>query len=499
MTVTTASAHAVPTTVPREPDRAVAVSTVSQLGARVLHLALNVASSVILIRYMGPDHYGDYVRVIAVTGWVGLLSEFGLNKVGVRHAARDDGSTGAVIGTVMGTRAVLSLGAAAIAQLTLLPLHASAAVHLAALVASLMFVFDGLFATVVVFQVTLKQHYEAGVRVLMEIVELAILLALVASGAGLVALVSAPVVGSAAGAAIGYALARARFGLRLSYDRTLAWSLVRSAAPIVPAIMIGVLTLKLDSLMVAALRPRHEVGLYGAAYQPMEYALNAVTVVAFPFFPLLARSYGRDPAAFLRSYRHATEAVLAFVLPITAITLVLAGPMVTAVYQPAWSGSAAPMRVLSIALVFMALSAWNGFVLLAANRQRLTIRYGAAALVVSLVTCAVLLPTVGYMGGAIAAVVANVVSTVWSLGLLRRQVGVVVSPQRVLRVVGANAAMGGAAAGLVAVGVPWWAAGGLALATYPVLLSAFGVMTLRTATELVRRRREPVAAAGGAA
>lgn len=498
MTVTTASARTVPTTVPSEPDRAVAVSTVSQLGARVLHLALNVASSVILIRYMGPDHYGDYVRVIAVTGWVGLLSEFGLNKVGVRHAARDDASTGAVIGTVMGTRAVLSIAAAAIAQLTLLPLHASAAVHLAALVASLMFVFDGLFATVVVFQVTLKQHYEAGVRVLMEIVELAILLTLVASGAGLVALVSAPVVGAAAGSAIGYGLARARFGLRLAFDRRLAWELVRSAAPIVPAIMIGVLTLKLDSLMVAALRPRHEVGLYGAAYQPMEYALNAVTVVAFPFFPLLARSYGRDPAAFLRSYRHATEAVLAFVLPITAVTVVLASPMVKAVYEPVWAGSAAPMRVLSIALVFMALSAWNGFVLLAGNRQRMTIRYGAAAMLISLVSCAILLPTIGYMGGAIAAVIANVVSAVWSLRLLHRHLGVAVSPRRILRVVSANAALGGIAAGLIAAGVPWWAAGGASLATYPLLLSVFGVMTLRTATDLIRRR-PAVATAGGTA
>jgi O-antigen/teichoic acid export membrane protein len=210
---------------------------------------------------MGPDRFGDYVRVIAVTGWVGLLSEFGLNKVGVRHAAREENSAGGVVGTVMGTRLVLSVGATAVAQLMLLPLHASATVHVAALVASLMFVCDALFATIVVFQVTLKQHYEAGVRVLMEIVELAILVTLVVRHAGLVALVSAPVFGAAVGCVIAYFVARARFQLRLSFDRRLAVELLRTAAPIVPAVMIGVLTLKLDSLMVAALRPQHEVGL----------------------------------------------------------------------------------------------------------------------------------------------------------------------------------------------------------------------------------------------
>lgn len=495
MTVTTASAGTVPTTVPREPDRAVAVSTVSQLGARSLHLALNVASSVILVRYMGPDHYGDYVRVIAVTGWVGLLSEFGLNKVGVRHAAREDGSAGVVVGTVMGTRAVLSVAAAAVAQLTLLPLHATATVHIAALVASLMFVFDGFFATVVVFQVTLKQHYEAFVRVFMEIIELSVLLLLVANGAGLVALVSAPVVGGAVGAVVAYVVARSRFALQLSFSRALAWELLRTSAPIVPAIMIGVLTLKLDSLMVAALRPRPEVGLYGAAYQPMEYALNAITVVALPFFPLLARAYGRDAAAFLRSYRHATEAVLAFILPVTTITLIAATPMVKAVYQPVWAGSARPMRVLSVALVFMALSAWNGFVLLAGNRQRMTIRYGAAALVISTIACLVLLPTIGYVGGAVAALVANVVSATWSTVLLRRELDLRLSPLRIVRVVTANGLMGGAGLLLMALGVPWWAACMCALAAYPVLLSLSGVMDVRDAAALLRRRR-PVVAGG---
>jgi O-antigen/teichoic acid export membrane protein len=396
----------------------------------------------------------------------------------------------------MGTRLVLSIGAAAIAQLMLLPLHASATVHVAALVASLMFVCDALFATIVVFQVTLKQHYEAGVRVLMEIVELAILITLVVRHAGLVALVSAPVFAAAVGCAIAYFVARARFQLRLSFDRHLAAELLRTAAPIVPAIMIGVLTLKLDSLMVAALRPQHEIGLYGAAYQPIEYAFNAVTVVALPFFPMLARSHGRNRQEFVKAYTVGTEALLAFVLPVTAITLVVANPMVRSVYAAQWNGSAAPLRLLSIALVLMALSAWNGFVLLSADRQRMAIRYGVAAVLVSLVACAVLLPTVGYIGGAVAAIIANVVSATWSLMLLRRHVRVTVAPQRVLRLLAANLGLAGVTLGLLVAGLPWWAAAGLGLATYPFLLSALHVLRLRYLASLVRTRSPLVAAEG---
>lgn len=447
---------------------------------------------------MGPDRYGDYVRVIAVTSWVGLFSEFGLTKIGVRDAAREEGRAGAVVGTVMGTRLVLSLAAAGIAQAILVPLHATATVHVAALVASLLFVSDALFSTIVVFQVSLKQHYEAGMRVAMEVVELAILITLIVHHAGLVALVAAPVVAGAVGCSAGYAVARRRFGLQLSFDARLARSMVRSAAPIVPAIMIGVLTVKLDSLMVAALRPRHDVGLYGAAYQPVEYAFNAVAVVALPFFPILARSHRRNGAEFLQAYRRGTECVLAFVLPITGLALVAGTPVVAAVYDHSWLGSAAPLRLLSVALIFMALSAWNGFVLLAADRQRMSLVYGVAAFVVSFVLCLVLIPTVGFMGGAIAAVAANVMSATWSTVLVHRHAHVSTDPGRILRVVLGAALLAGIAAGLRVAGVVWWAACSVGLASYPFWLSALGLISPRRLWHSVRRGN-PALAVGGAA
>jgi O-antigen/teichoic acid export membrane protein len=211
---------------------------------------------------------------------------------------------------------------------------------------------------------------------------------------------------------------------------------------------------------------------------------------------MLARSHGRNRQEFVKTYAVGTEALLAFILPVTAITLVLANPMVRSVYAAQWNGSAAPLRLLSIALVLMALSAWNGFVLLSADRQRMTIRYGVAAMLVSLAACAVLLPTVGYIGGAVAAIIANVVSATWSLALLRRHVQVTPAPQRILRVFAANVGLAAVVLGLTLVGVPWWVAAGIGLAVYPLLLSALRVLKLRYLASLVRTR-SPLVAAGG--
>jgi O-antigen/teichoic acid export membrane protein len=462
-------------------SRKIAISTVAQLGAKGVHLVLNVVSTVVLIRYMGPTRYGDYIKVITVTSWAGLLSEFGLTKLAVREVAREAASVPPVVGTVIVVRLVLSVAAAAFVQLILLAIGASAVVHAAALVMSTAFVLESLLATVIVFHVSLRQQYEAVVRLVMEAVELTVLLVLVAHHAQLVALVSAPVFGAIAGAVFAYALARRRFALRLSFDATRVRHLLREAAPIVPAIMVGVLTVKFDGFMVAALRSRHDAGLYGAAFQPIEYAFLAITVVAYPFFPLLARWHGTDRLQFEKVYRRGTEALLAFVLPIPVVLAIVAGPLVTAVYRPEWSASATPLRVLAIALVPMSVSAWHGFVLLAGDRQRVTIRYGVVALATTVVLCVTLIPTIGYMGGAWAALGANSLSAVLAFGRVRALLDVHVDVNRIGRLVLASGLLGVALVVAGILGAPWWAQ---TLAAAPLYIAALGACGLLRAEGL---------------
>ena len=274
--------------------RSVAVSTSTQLVARGLDLVVNVTVSLALVRYLGPHGYGDYVVVVTVAGLTGLVAELGLPKLAVREVSRDPETAGKVIGTVTVIRLVLAVVAAGLAQLALLALDASAEVRVATLVAGLLAVSEALMSVVVVFHVSLRQQYEAVARSAANVVKLAAVLALVAAGAGLVALVAAPALTAFVAVVLGRRIAVRRFGLRLSFDRSIVRSLLREAAPIAPATIIGVLYLKLDALMVGLLGSRHAVCVYGAAYQPIEYVFLASAVIIGVLFPLLARAQGRD-------------------------------------------------------------------------------------------------------------------------------------------------------------------------------------------------------------
>ena len=78
--------------------------------------------------------------------------------------------------------------------------------------------------------------------------------------------------------------------------------------------------LKLDALMLAVLRTPREVGLYGSAYQPIEYTFLAAAVVVNVAFPLVAAAYGAgDHERFALLYRRGAEALVAVMVLVPVI------------------------------------------------------------------------------------------------------------------------------------------------------------------------------------
>jgi hypothetical protein len=66
--------------------------------------------------------------------------------------------------------------------------------------------------------------------------------------------------------------------------------------------------------VLASFRPSREIGLYGSAYQPIEYAFLATAVVINVAFPLLSQSWGTDHERFVRLYRRGSEVLLGAML-----------------------------------------------------------------------------------------------------------------------------------------------------------------------------------------
>lgn len=458
--------------------RGVAVSTGSQLAAKALHLVLNVVSTLAIIRYLAPADYGAYVLVLTTTLLVGLVADFGLSKLAVREIARDGEAEHEILGTVIASRLLLAVVAVGITQLLLTLLGAGADAHLAALVASSIYFSDAVLSVVVVaFHVRVAQHYEAAIRVGMELFETAFVLWLVARGASLPLLFVPPALATVLGAAIAVVVARRSFQVRFRVAPGRVGHLAREALPIGPALVIGVIYLKLDGLLLAVLATSREVGLYGSAYQPIEYAFLASAVVIGVVFPLLSRAFGEgDTERFAAIYRHSTEVLVGLMVLVPLVLVFTAEPLLTLLYGADYAAAAAPLRVLSVALVLMVVNGWQAFVLLAGGHQRTTLHYNLAALVLSAALGVVCISRFGMIGASFAALGTAVFVLVVSNVAVRRLLGVRLHTGTLVRVLAAAAVAVGVQAFASRAGLAWIGFVPLAVAVYGLALLATGAV-----------------------
>lgn len=457
---------------------AVAFSTLAQVLARVLHLGLNVVASLALVRYFGPAGYGDYVFVMSFCTLFGLLSDFGLTKVAVRDMSRSQDHQGAVLGTSMLMRLALALLSLLLVQGVLLGLGIGADLRLAAAVASVQYVADALLSIVAVFQLRLAMQYEALVTVVGQAIDTGLILLLSAHSAPLQIIVGAPVLSGFVAVAIAVVIARRRFGAVLSVDLALVSDLARQALPVGLTLLIAVAYLKIDSVLLGLLATPRDVGIYGAAYKPMEYLLLAAAIVVQPLFTLLSRWYAVDRARFDAVYRRGSEILLAYAFPVAVMIACIGEPLVRAAYSEDFAPASVPMLFLSIGVTFMIISSWQGFTLLASGKQRVTLVYDAAGLVVNAILNVVLIRWLGYMGAALAALGTSLFVVACSTIATHRLIGVRLNVDLVMRLMLANAALGCVVWSARVVGVPWLIAAIVGGLTYPLWLFACRVTNL---------------------
>jgi O-antigen/teichoic acid export membrane protein len=358
-----------------------------------------------------------------------------------------------------------------------------------------LFLIDAVLTVVAVFQVQLAMQYEAVVTIVIQALDTAIILGLIWLRAGLLVIVASPVVSGCVGLIVAYLLVRRRFAISLSVEAGRVRQLLVDAAPVGLTTMIVVLYVKTDAVILGVLATSTDVGLFAAAYKPIEYALLALVLPINVLFPLLSRWHGLDGRLFRLVYWRGAAALLALTLPLVVVIFVATEPIVSTLYPSGFAPAAVPLRILALALPLMVLSAWQGFALLAGGHQRITVAYDSAALVLNVGLNLVLIPKLGYMGAALSALFTSLFVAVCAWTAATRRLDVRAEPdRRLIRVVLANTAL----ALTLLVGssvVPLWALVPLALGAYPVWLLLSGAVTRSEIALFIPVQRAAVPAA----
>lgn len=175
------------------------------------------------------------------------------------------------------------------------------------------------------------------------------------------------------------------------------------AFPVGAAAGLSLLMFRVDVLLLEALRGPEPVGALSAAHRLYEAAVLLPAAVMAATFPSLARS-SADMTAFRRRARDAALVLAGYGIVAAAAGWLLAPPVVPLIFGESYAGSGDLLRVMALAVPFLALNALATQALIALGRGWLEAAAMAAALAVAVVVNLALIPPLGATGATIAVV-----------------------------------------------------------------------------------------------
>lgn len=421
--------------VPSEAEgRAIAVSTLWQVGSQVMMAALSIITTKFVAMGLSKEFAGFYNTAYGYLQLFGILADFGLYAVAVREVSRAP-AHGAVHGhnreNVLGALIVLrllilavSLGSALLVAWltphwrgTPLPLGITVAAFVPALTLA-----AGIVRTV--FQVEHRMQYVFIAEVTQRVITVALTGLFLAAGvreSGDERVYLAFLVIGGLGALelliTSLAFARKFFRLRPRWDTALLKHLFLQAAPYGLAFLCTALYRQFDITLIARLRPYDfelQNAYYGFVQRMLDMAYLLPTFLLNSALPALAHRDGRgeDTRSLLGKVLLAilllssVNFLFAFLWPRPLVALLVTKTYLSTAAHP---GSDTALHLLAASMFWNGIVVYGFYVLLTRHRWKPLVSTLALGVVLSLFLNINLIPSLGFVGAAITSIVVHTV------------------------------------------------------------------------------------------
>jgi len=379
----------------------------------LLRGAIGFTASLAIARGLGRDDFGRWTLCAAWMATLTTVFDLGFGPLLTREAARGDESIGSLLSSALLSRMALFLPVGvflylypAWIRIDWMTPHAMHAVVIAAAAGIAYGCFAASFRATTARLLVILTIETLGVAV-----RCAIFVFLIARGTTVARLLEVT-----AGVQIGQLVAafaawhavapngRPRFASLRS-----SWGALRRAVPFALTGLVTNAQVRLAPLMLGSLSSAAEVAFFGVASRIGRAAQMMPQTSLAAAMPVFAheQQHGRAEAA-----RSPYDALVRWYAAALALFLaVFAVPIVTLTYGSTFKGAALSLGFTGIGLMPRLANNVRRMHLYASGRERVALRWSAAALVVQALSCAVLIPQFGAAGAAVALTIGE--AAVW--------------------------------------------------------------------------------------
>jgi O-antigen/teichoic acid export membrane protein len=378
-------------------------SSAMRSGGFAAGILLSLISVPLLIRHLGRDTYGVYVTITAVVTIVAGVSDVGITSVGVREwAVRDARERRTLLSNLLGARlAMIALGCCGAMAFGVVSGYDASRLEGLAVACGGLFVLASYEALAVPLQAELRQGWIALAELARQSVQVALIVTLVAVGAGLVPLLATAIPAGLAAVALTVRASRQAL-VRPAIHPRAWWSLVHDTLLFAMASALSVVYLRTTMILTSLIASSAQTGYFAPAFRMMEVLIGVPVLLLGGLLPVLARAAATDRVRT----RMATARTFGGALACGALAAVCvagAAPLAIQVLtgeQPAPTVDA--LTILGVGLGFSFLGAANQFALLALHEHRAILTVNVVALLTNATLTLLLVPAYGARGAGLA-------------------------------------------------------------------------------------------------
>lgn len=361
----------------------------------------------IISRYLGVQGLGQYSLVLAYLSIFATLAILGLDHLVVREAAKRPSDihvlffNAGLFGTVSSLVSLLAM------NLLLVVMGYETEVIQSGFICSLSLVASTAIGYMeAIFRSVEKAEYVTFTYLPENVLRVAVCVALILSGYGIVALFAA-ILGTRIVAALimfsFYVKVLGKPGARFDGD---VWRLLAVEAPTFASIAIfSTIHLSLDQIMLSKLKSVDAVGVYSAADRLLEICRTTPVAFAAALLPVLTREYIEGVERLRKLTVDSLRYVFIATVPIVIGTALLADQIIAFIFGAKFAASVPVLRLHIFSLVPFSMAYILAHVLVATNNQRVDLATNIAAAFINFCLNLVLIPIWSGWGAALATLI----------------------------------------------------------------------------------------------
>ncbi len=330
-------------------------NTLALMAGKVIRLLIAMVLGVVLVRYLGPSHLGNWKLASSAAELLTILSALGISKIAIRECSSGQKDNGRYLGTVLG----LKLGFGAVSLLAAVLIVRGLGYH--AEIAHLVFVALGVYVLtslgqsfIIRFRSREKMGYEAVANISKDLFLMFLVFLAIYLGWGILRIAYLYLAGAVFYVLFSWWIARSNLpSIRLSADSRLARHLLAAGFPLGLAVFFNAYH-DVSRLIIQQTIGSVAAGYYSAAVL-LYLALESTVVLSLmgAIFPILARFHSSNRTGLLRLYRRMSRYLYIISLLGALYCLFLGDEIILLLFNPAYADSIPVLKLLGPVLILM--------------------------------------------------------------------------------------------------------------------------------------------------